>query len=319
MPIMVSVIVPLFNKVSYVKRSIDSILRQTHGDFEIIVVDDGSTDGGDQVVAGIGDARLRLIRQQNAGPGAARNAGIALARGSILAFLDADDEWTPTFLERSLALLEREPQAAAVTSAFVRDPPGISTVGLWASRGLRTGAIALNGNTPVAFAVQLLAFMCWPCACVMRAEVVRRFGGFYEHGCTYGEDSHLMLKVLLTHRVVVNLEPLAIYHVDASSLNQAKRTPRGIEAFLEDPSELYAVCPAELRPLLDDMLATAALKTACVLTYWGRWREGRQLMARFASSSLWNLPHFGSAKLGINPLGSAAATVWRSLRRLPHA
>jgi hypothetical protein len=316
---MVSVIVPLFNKAPYVKRAIDSIVRQTHADFEVIVVDDGSTDGGDRIVASIADPRLRVIKQSNAGPGAARNAGIAAACGPLLAFLDADDEWKPTFLERSLALLEGEPEAAAVTSAFVRDPPGVSSVERWISFGLRSGALVLDDRTSPVFTVRLLSFMCWPGASVMRSAVVRRLGGFYEHRCTYGEDSYLMLKMMLTQRFLVNLEPLAVYHVDASALNQARRTPRGIEGFLQDPSELYGVCPAELRPLLDDVLATSALKTACVLTYWGRWREGRELIARFPSASAWRLPLFGPATLGVNPLGSAAAMLWRSLRRMPQA
>jgi glycosyltransferase involved in cell wall biosynthesis len=316
---MVSVIVPLFNKAPYVQRAIDSIVRQTHADFELIVVDDGSTDGGDRLVEAMHDPRLRLIRQSNAGPGAARNTGIAAASGSLLAFLDADDEWMPTFLERNVALIEAEPQAAAIASAFVRDPPGVSTAALWERRGLRQGGYRLEPQMSPAFVVQLLAFMCWPCALIMRSEVVRRFGGFYEHRCTYGEDSHLMLKVMLREQVIVNLESLVVYHVDASALNRAASAPRGVEAFLQDPSELYDICPPELRALLDDVLAARALKTACVLTYWGQWREGRALTRRFSAHSPWRLPFFAPAQLGVNPLGAAAAAAYRSARRLPGA
>src|SRR5947209_3795753 len=103
----VSVIIPLYNKAPYVRRTLDSVRAQTFADYEVIVVDDGSTDGGAAVVEGFGDPRFRLIAQPNAGPGAARNRGLAEAGGEFVAFLDADDEWLPTFLERSLALLDR--------------------------------------------------------------------------------------------------------------------------------------------------------------------------------------------------------------------
>ena len=95
----VSVIIPLYNKEPYVRRALSSIRAQTFEDFEVIVVDDGSTDEGARAVESFDDARVRLVHQQNAGPGAARNRGIAEARGELLAFLDADDEWTPTYLE----------------------------------------------------------------------------------------------------------------------------------------------------------------------------------------------------------------------------
>ena len=119
MPVRVSVIIPLYNKAPYVRRALDSVAAQTFTDFEVIVVDDGSTDGGAELVAAYGDSRVRLLRQANAGPGAARNRGIAEARGDILAFLDADDVWLPVFLEESMRLLDRYgAEVATVTSGY---------------------------------------------------------------------------------------------------------------------------------------------------------------------------------------------------------
>jgi glycosyltransferase involved in cell wall biosynthesis len=89
----VSVIVPLFNKAKYIERALRSITAQALSDFEVIVVDDGSTDGGARIAESHPDPRFRLIRQPNAGPGAARNHGAAEARAPYLAFLDADDAW----------------------------------------------------------------------------------------------------------------------------------------------------------------------------------------------------------------------------------
>src|ERR1017187_2762295 len=106
MAVRVSVIVPLYNKSTWIDRCLDSILGQTFTHFEIVVVDDGSTDDGPAKVAARGDERIRLIRQANAGPGAARNRGVSEARGELIAMLDADDAWDSDYLAESVRLLE---------------------------------------------------------------------------------------------------------------------------------------------------------------------------------------------------------------------
>ncbi len=121
---LVTVIIPMYNKGELVGRSIRSILGQTYSDFEIIVVDDGSTDNGAEIVKGFEDERITLIRQQNSGPGAARNAGIEAANTEYIAFLDADDEWYPSFLENSLKAIE-EYDVALVASMYYLLPENI--------------------------------------------------------------------------------------------------------------------------------------------------------------------------------------------------
>jgi len=88
-----SVVIPLYNKEKYIKRTIESVLNQTFTDFEIIIIDDGSKDKSCEIVESINDPRIRLIRQENGGPSKARNRGIKEAKGAFIAFLDADDEW----------------------------------------------------------------------------------------------------------------------------------------------------------------------------------------------------------------------------------
>lgn len=114
----VSVVIPLYNKVAHIARAIECVLAQSCADFELLVVDDGSTDGSADVVRRYADARIRLVVQANAGVSAARNRGVAEARFDLVAFLDADDEWRPDFLESVLRLRDRFPQAAVWATAY---------------------------------------------------------------------------------------------------------------------------------------------------------------------------------------------------------
>ena len=109
---LVSCIVPVFNGERYLGEALESILRQTHPRLEVIVVDDGSTDGTSGIVAGYG-SRIRGLFQTNAGPAAARNRGLAAARGELVGFLDADDLWHPEKLARQVGRFHTRPELDA--------------------------------------------------------------------------------------------------------------------------------------------------------------------------------------------------------------
>ena len=109
---MISVIIPLYNKEKQIARTLQTVLEQTFQAFEIVIVDDGSTDGSVQEIEQIKDSRIRLIHQQNGGVSAARNRGITEARYDLVAFLDADDEWKPTYLETQYQLYQKYPECS---------------------------------------------------------------------------------------------------------------------------------------------------------------------------------------------------------------
>jgi hypothetical protein len=310
--VLVSVIVPLYNKGPHIKRCLASILTQSHSDLEVIVVDDGSTDGGGLVAAATSDGRLRLIQQPNAGPGAARNRGLAEARGQYVAFLDADDDWLPDFLESALSqFASHGPETAAVTSAYFQYPQGHSTVPMWHRRGLREGLYRLTSHTPPQLAASLLIYMSC-CTTLARTDIVRRWGGFYtQDRCVYGEDSYLWLKVLLNHPVAVHLQPLVRIHTEASALSCNLRGPRPVEPLLVATAGLEEACPPDLSLLLRNVLAIRALKTACMLSYWGRWRQGQALLRQFGKRATAFWPLFEIGRLAASPLGSSAGSLLR--------
>jgi len=135
----VSVVIPTYNRARRIPEAIESVLRQPVSELEVIVVDDGSTDETESVVAKYG-SRVRYVRQANAGVGAARNAGIRMATGEFVAFLDSDDRWHDFKLSMQLAVFEARPDVGLVFSDFDIERPDGSVqahgAALWAGRDL---------------------------------------------------------------------------------------------------------------------------------------------------------------------------------------
>ena len=114
----ISIVMPLYNKEKDVGRAIASVLAQTISDFELLVVNDGSTDNGPEIVRSITDERIRIIDQENGGVSVARNRGIAAAQSDLIAFLDADDEWKPFFLETIFKLRKKFPDSSVFATGY---------------------------------------------------------------------------------------------------------------------------------------------------------------------------------------------------------
>ncbi|NES72852.1 MAG: glycosyltransferase family 2 protein, partial [Okeania sp. SIO2D1] len=108
---LISVIIPVYNGEKTIRDTINSVLKQSFADFELIIINDGSTDSTLEVINSFQDHRLKVFSYPNAGQGASRNRGIELAKGEYISFIDADDMWTSDKLEKQLQALQDNPQA----------------------------------------------------------------------------------------------------------------------------------------------------------------------------------------------------------------
>jgi glycosyltransferase involved in cell wall biosynthesis len=258
----VSVIIPLYNKGRYIARTLDSVFAQTYQDFEVIVVDDGSSDNGGEVVCGYGDPRLRMIRQENAGPGAARNRGVKESSAQYVAFLDADDEWMPDFLSRSIVDLSNHPECVLAASSYFLGKDKCDITPILRERGISDGLWQIRKDiSQVELRNAISIFITGSVLC--ERGIFERYGGFYgKNGCSYGEDYYLWLQVMFNHTIYRILEPLVWYHSEVSELGPGRTTVHPIEPFLTDPDPIRRNCPPEYRKLLEQWLAHYALQLA---------------------------------------------------------
>ena len=175
----------------------------------------------------------------------------------------------------------RSKAAQAATSGYYEYPAGKSSEDLWRSRGLRDGVVELTGQTSVTEFLYLLRFMA-PWSTLVRREEFMRLNGFHERTRSlYGEDTCLWMKLLTNAPVVIDLKPRVKFHRESSSLSGNTSGARPVEPFLVDPEEVLSVCPDSLEPLLKDAIQARALKTACVLGFWGHWKEAGTIRRRF--------------------------------------
>jgi len=157
-------------------------------------------------------------------------------------------------------------------------------------------------------------------ATVVRTDVLRMHGGFFEKRCTFGEDSFLWLKILLNEQVAFTLRPGVVIHREADELSQNLKGARALEPFLMKPEEIEQACPPSLLPLLRSFFALRAFKTACVWGYYGEWERAAEVRRRFRTPGDSRLPYYVSSLVCSTPLGAGIGAMWRAFGRyLPRA
>lgn len=215
-----SVIVPLYNKECYITRALESIVAQTFSDYELIVVDDGSSDGSYDIASNIlsGNSKCKIVRQSNMGVAAARNNGVAISRGDFICFLDADDWWESTLLEEMDCLIRNFPSAGLYGAGFYiikNARKRVAPIGV--DKEFRSGYIN--------YCQTYSRTMCMPItssSVAIPREIYIDSGGF-RSGITLGEDFDLWIRIALKCRVALVNKPLANYFQDLPSDKRATR------------------------------------------------------------------------------------------------
>lgn len=211
---LISVVIPLFNKERYVRRALESVCKQTIDKFEIIVIDDGSTDNSYNIAKDFHDQRISIFYQKNLGVSAARNKGIKMANSELVAFLDADDSWMPWFLETILRLRSNYPKAGAYATNYellesngILHEQKIRTIPPFPWEGILENYFksAAEGEFPLT-----ASSVCIP------KYVFNDVGGFIV-GEKHGEDLDMWCKIALKYPIAYSTRISAIYHRESDN------------------------------------------------------------------------------------------------------
>ncbi len=216
----VTVVIPLYNKTKYIERTIESVRQQSLGGIEILVVDDESTDGGDLIVEQLQkeEPRLHLIRRPNGGQSAARNSGIAAAKGDLIAFLDADDQWEPDYLQALVDLRARYPEAGVYATGYRIVRHGFDVEVTIPSESSSSSQHLLDDYFKRS---QGYPFV-WVSAMAIPKTILDQLGGFLE-GEQIGGDSEMIGRVAMYYPVAYDSRILAIYRTDAEGRQNPRR------------------------------------------------------------------------------------------------
>jgi glycosyltransferase involved in cell wall biosynthesis len=222
-----SVIIPLYNKALYIAKTLESVLSQGFTDFEVIVVDDGATDGSAAIVKQFNDPRLHYIYKENGGVSSARNLGISLAKGTLIAFIDADDFWEPNHLEEIYKLHLDFPEAGLLAARY--------RLKFSEKRIVKPHFKNLPGNfrgiVPDFFEANLTYRVATASSVAVTAETLKATG-IFNTSLSNGEDNDMWTRIALNYPVAIGNAYTALYnHHIAATLSKRKMSERALPDF----------------------------------------------------------------------------------------
>jgi glycosyltransferase involved in cell wall biosynthesis len=289
----VSVIIPTYNQARYLSAAVRSVLSQTYGDLELIVVNDGSTDNTRQEVAGFSDSRVRYIYQENRGLSAARNTGILASAGEYIALLDSDDVWLPRKLELQVEFLDSCSETALVYSdAYLfDDQTGDITGKFLDGKGVFSGKVLRH-----LLSIQFIK----PSTAVIRRSVFKTVGAFDE---SIGEvqDRDMWLRIARQFNIEGIDMPLVKVRSHASNVSKNwERVWEGRALVMNKAARTLALNPNDLK-ILKRNLSLVYYQHGRYLVLEGRPREGREKLmagARLSPGRLGIYPYLAVSLVG---------------------
>lgn len=265
----ISVIIPLYNKASEIELTLRSVLMQSLQPREIIVVDDGSTDGSAEIVERLAAPLIRLIRQENQGVSAARNRAMREATGEWVALLDGDDVWCTDYLKSVAQMIERWPNCGAYGTGFFIDDGEHRVVARFCQR---TGVVDF-------FAESMHSYVLIPSATTLRRDLALKLGGFPE-GMRMGEDQFLWTKIARVADVAFLPQPMIIYSRAATNRSAAIYRPEQTAFSFE---QLYE---PEREDLSNEYIARVALSKALIDSSRGGTDVARRALEFFSYNTM---------------------------------
>lgn len=248
---LVSVVIPAYNAAPFLSSALESVLAQTYKNYELLVIDDGSTDATAAVVKRL--PIVRLLSQCHTGAGAARNRGIEASRGSLVAFLDADDIWMPSKLEKQVVFLQRHPDIGmAICEHTVLEEDG--------RERMSDKSVLFKGDTVKN--IFLHSDVATPTV-IVRKQVFNKVG-LFDESLLCAEDENLWMRIGMSYRIGLVGEPLAKVIIRSSSTSRQKGMMRSsVQEHLRILPLKYPQLAAHLGPLVH--IKRARLHFACGL------------------------------------------------------
>lgn len=254
-----SIVVSVYNKEHLIGDTLLSVLNQTFTDFEIIIVNDASTDGSDRVIRSIKDARVSYFSSStNQGAGATRNLGISKSNGDYIALLDGDDLWEPTFLEEILRLQKALPQHAVFATAVIIEDKATSVLSKY-SFDTQDDSEFLNLDY---FESSLKNTILTSSSTVVHHSVFKEIGG-YDPTIKSGQDTDLWIRIGLKYRIAFNTNPLVTYRYAPQSLFKS------IKSVTDRPDFLKFIEEEKTRPALKKYIDLNRYSLALRAKLWG--------------------------------------------------
>ncbi len=228
----VSVIIPAYNSIQYLPETLESVLQQTFTDFEVLIINDGSSDNTVEWASGLKDPRVKLISQENQGLSGARNTGIFNAQADYIAFLDADDLWEPTKLAKQVSCLDKHPEVGLVHAWMALVDVG----------GKSTGRVLKSSVEGCAWQ-QIVQWNTIACPSVMVRRCCFDQVGVFDRSLRSVEDWDMWIRIAVEYPFAVINEPLAYYRQVPNSMSKNCQVME--EAFHQVIEKTFQSAPSE--------------------------------------------------------------------------